>query len=210
MVAIWVGWMNMRGKEEEIRLQTTLLWNVSRFNPFFNIYRKPLEKIICWCGVMCLQYADGTYLYSGTIGRCSESHNLVSGVWIRENRLRHHPKKVEWLLMQRTIDFRSVPSLALDRIVLGKSRLTIWRSSWTHGSWGAFVESHLVYQLYPYLKHNALKIVAHTFVLSQWAHYNALHRGLSWKINQKHQRFRMEWHACSVVTGTAMELRSYK
>lgn len=91
---------------------------------FFNIYMKPLENIICLCGMMCVQYVDGTYLYPGTIGRCSESHNLVSGVWIRENRFRHNPKNVEWLLMQRTIDFSSVPSMVLDGVVLlGKSRL---------------------------------------------------------------------------------------
>lgn len=108
----------MRGKEEEIRLQIALLWSASRFNPFFNIYMKLLEKIICWCGVM---YFNMQMVHISILGLLGD---VVYGVLIRENGLRHNPKKVEWLLMQRTIDFSCVPSMALDGVVLlRKSRL---------------------------------------------------------------------------------------
>lgn len=84
----------------------------------FNIYMKPLDKIIRHHGLRYQQYADDAQLYvsaqlSDAVTYLSHCLESIKG-WLGSNRLKLNHGMMEWLWVWGSLVHRELPSLVLD------------------------------------------------------------------------------------------------
>uniref|UniRef100_A0A8C6YEM4 Reverse transcriptase domain-containing protein n=1 Tax=Naja naja TaxID=35670 RepID=A0A8C6YEM4_NAJNA len=161
----------------------------------FNIYVKPLGKIIRGFGVSYHQYAADTQLYISTPNHISDALSVMSRcleavrIWMDRNMLQLNPAKTEWLCIPASQSSFEVPSLVMGEEVLppvDRARnLGVLLDSWLKleeqvgaVARGAFAQVRLVRQLRPYLDWDALCTITQVLMVSRLDYCNALYLGL--------------------------------
>uniref|UniRef100_R4GDH7 Reverse transcriptase domain-containing protein n=1 Tax=Anolis carolinensis TaxID=28377 RepID=R4GDH7_ANOCA len=167
----------------------------------FNIYMRPLARLVRSFGLECHQYADDTQLILRMEGRPDSVpdsfHQCLEAVtgWLRASRLRVNPAKTEILWLGRpggreiqlpTLDGEtlrlssSVKSLGvlLDPLLTMEAQVSAVSRS-------AFFHLCQARQLAPYLSRNDLATVIQAMVISRLDYCNALYIGLPLSVIQK-------------------------
>ncbi|KAF7244472.1 VWFA and cache domain-containing protein 1 [Varanus komodoensis] len=164
----------------------------------FNIYMKPLGEVIRRCGLRNHQYADDTQLYLSFSTNPGEAVAVLNRClaevreWMRANKLKLNPDKMEVLLVGgsgfgeggfdlvlngatlplrdkvRSLGVLLDPELSLEAQVTAVAR-------------NAFLQLRLINQLRPYLEYYCLATVTHALVTSRLDFCNALYVGLPLK-----------------------------
>ncbi|KAF7236005.1 Catenin delta-1, partial [Varanus komodoensis] len=165
----------------------------------FNIYMKLLGEVIRRCGLRNHQYADDTQLYlsfSTNPGDAVAVLNRCLGEvmgWMRANRLKLNPDKMEVLLVGGSGFGEGGFDLVLNGVALplrGKvcslgvlldPELSL-EAQVTAVERSAFLQLRLINQLHPYLEYDCLATVTHALVTSGLDFCNALYMGLPLKM----------------------------
>ncbi|KAF7251907.1 Polypeptide N-acetylgalactosaminyltransferase 16 [Varanus komodoensis] len=164
----------------------------------FNIYMKPLGEVIRRCGLRNHQYADDTQLYLSFSTNPGEAVAVLNRClaevmeWMRANKLKLNPDKMEVLLVGgsgfgeggfdlvlngatlplrdkvRSLGVLLDPELSLEAQVTAVAR-------------SAFLQLRLINQLRPYLEYDCLATVTHALVTSRLDFCNTLYVGLPLK-----------------------------
>ena len=99
----------------------------------FNIYLKPLGKVVRSFGVQCHQYADDTKLYLSFPPNFREAVLVSVMGWMRANKLKVNPDKTEVLLVSWKADEGIGILLVLDGVIFPlKPRSASCVYSWIH------------------------------------------------------------------------------
>uniref|UniRef100_A0A670Y821 Phosphoinositide-3-kinase adaptor protein 1 n=1 Tax=Pseudonaja textilis TaxID=8673 RepID=A0A670Y821_PSETE len=138
----------------------------------FNIYMKPLGKIIHHHGLKYHQYADDTQLYVLAHGELSVAVSSLSqcleavSTWMGNNGLKLNPSKIEWLWVWGSLAQGELPPLVVDGVALPQTDpvCNLGFFSWTHNSclksrwqsWPVGPLGNFVYQLYHFLDQQSL------------------------------------------------------
>ncbi|KAF7243255.1 putative RNA-directed DNA polymerase from transposon BS [Varanus komodoensis] len=164
----------------------------------FNLYMKLLGEVIRRCGLRNHQYADDTQLYLSFSTNPGEAVAVLNRClaevmgWMRANKLKLNPDKMEVLLVGgsgfgegelnlvlngvalpirdkvRSLGVLLDPELSLEAQVIAVAR-------------SAFLQLRLIHQLRPYLEYDCLATVTHALVTSRFNFCNALYVGLPLK-----------------------------
>ncbi|KAF7248518.1 NHP2-like protein 1 [Varanus komodoensis] len=164
----------------------------------FNIYMKPLGEVTRRFGLRSHQYADDTQLYLSFSTDPGEAVAVLNWClaevmgWMRANKLKLNPDKMEVLLVGGSSSWVGDLDLALDRValplknrvcslgVLLDPKLSL-EAQVTAVVRSAFLQLRLVHQLHPYQEEDCLVTVTHTLVTSQLDFCNVLYVGLPLK-----------------------------
>uniref|UniRef100_A0A803THC7 Reverse transcriptase domain-containing protein n=1 Tax=Anolis carolinensis TaxID=28377 RepID=A0A803THC7_ANOCA len=187
----------------------------------FNIYMKPLGEIIRSFGVRCHLYADDVQLCHSFPPVTKEALQVLNrrlavvSDWMRANKLKLNPDKMEVLLVSR----KAKQGIGLQPVLAGvalplktqvRSLGVMLDSSLSLEpqvsvvARGAFAQLRLVRQLRPFLKKSDLAIVVHALVTSLLDYCNALYLRLPLKMAQKLQL--VQRAAARLITGAVSKL----
>ncbi|KAF7243910.1 Nudix hydrolase 20, chloroplastic [Varanus komodoensis] len=165
----------------------------------FNIYMKPLGKVIRRCGLRSHQYADDTQLYLSFSTNPGEAVAVLNRClaevmgWMRANKLKLNPDKTEVLLVGGSgfgeggfnLVLNGVALPLRDKVrslgVLLDPELSLEAQA-TVVARSAFLQLRLIHQLRPYLEYDCLATVTHALVTSRLDFCNALYLGLPLKM----------------------------
>ncbi|KAF7249253.1 putative RNA-directed DNA polymerase from transposon BS, partial [Varanus komodoensis] len=164
----------------------------------FNICMKPLGEVIRRCGLRNHQYADDTQLYllfstnpGEAVAVLNQCLAEVMG-WMRANKLKLNPDKMEVLLVggsgfgegELNLVLNGVALPLRDKVrslgVLLDPELSL-EAQVTAVTQSAFLQLQLIHQLRPYLEYDCLETVTHVLVTSRLDFCNALYVGLPLK-----------------------------
>ncbi|KAF7249944.1 Succinate--CoA ligase [GDP-forming] subunit beta, mitochondrial [Varanus komodoensis] len=156
----------------------------------FNIYMEPLGEVIRRCGLRNHQYADDTQLYFSfstspgeavaVLNRCLAE---VMG-WMRANKLKLSPDKMEVLLVGRSGFGEGELNPVLNGVALplrDKVRSLGVLLDPELSLEAQVTALRLIHQLRPYLEYDCLASVTHALVTSRLDFCNALYVGLPLK-----------------------------
>uniref|UniRef100_A0A8D2Q9P6 Reverse transcriptase domain-containing protein n=1 Tax=Varanus komodoensis TaxID=61221 RepID=A0A8D2Q9P6_VARKO len=164
----------------------------------FNIYMKPLGEVIRRCGLRNHQYTDDTQLclsFSTNPGEAVAVLNQCLAEvmeWMRANKLKLNPDKMEVLLIGRSRFGEGELHLVLNGValplrdkvrslgVLLDPELSL-EAQVTAVARSAFLQLRLIHQLRPYLEYDCLATVTHALVTSRLDFCNTLYVGLPLK-----------------------------
>ncbi|KAF7247943.1 Phosphatidylinositol N-acetylglucosaminyltransferase subunit A [Varanus komodoensis] len=183
----------------------------------FNIYMKPLGEVIRRCGLRNHQYADDTQLYLSFSTNPGEAVAVLNRClaevmgWMRANKLKLNPDKMEVLLVGGSSFGEGELNLVLNGValplrdkvrslgVLLDPELSL-EAQVTAVARSAFLQLRLIHQLRPYLENDCLATVTHALVTSRLDFCNALYVGLPLKMVRILQL--VQNRAARLLTGT--------
>ncbi|KAF7240862.1 Receptor-type tyrosine-protein phosphatase T [Varanus komodoensis] len=167
----------------------------------FNVYMKLLGEVIRRCGLRNHQYADDTQLYLSFSTNPGEAVAVLNRClaevmgWMRANKLKLNPDKMEVLLVGGSgfgeggfdLVLNGVSLPLRDKVhslgVLLDPELSL-EAQVTAVARGAFLQLRLINQLCSYLEYDCLATVTHALVTSRLEFCNALYVGLPLKTVQ--------------------------
>lgn len=104
LTSFFHGWSQTMLIGNEKSSPWPLLYGVPQDSVFFlllfNIYRKPVDEIICHHWMRCHQYVDDPQFSLGELSECCGCSFVVPvavGVWIWNHKLQLNPGVMEWL-----------------------------------------------------------------------------------------------------------------